>query len=76
MSISEDRDCFAPKRFIARCERPHTGKTIGEATTFTATSVSNRNDAHAHRNRIFLRRRHQISIDETLQASTSPRESH
>jgi hypothetical protein len=75
MSISEDRVCLVQKQFMARAERPHARNTIREATTFIATSVSNRNDAHAHRNRIFLRRHYQISVDETLQPSTPPRES-
>ena len=53
----------------------NTHATTREATAFAATSVSNRNGAHAHRNRIFLGRYHHIFVAWTLQASTSPRES-
>jgi hypothetical protein len=50
-------------------------KTTRKATALAARSVSNRNGAHADRNRIFLGRRHHIFVAETLQQPTSPRES-
>jgi hypothetical protein len=57
---------FVQKQSIARTEPRQARETMREATPFLATSVSNRNGEHAHRNRIFLRRRYQISVDETL----------
>ena len=54
----------------------NTHATTREATAFAAMSVSNRNGAHAHRNRIFLGRHHHIFVAETLRSPTSPRESH
>jgi hypothetical protein len=42
-------------------------QTVRDAMRLDAASVSNRNDAHAHRNRIFLHRRHHIFVVETLQ---------
>jgi hypothetical protein len=59
----------------ALAELPHVRETTREATTLTATSVPNRNDAHAHRNRIFLRRHYQIFVAEALQSPISPHES-
>jgi hypothetical protein len=66
---------FKQKPFAARAERPIPAATMREATTSAAKSVSNGNDADAHRNRIFLRRHYQISVDETLQPPTSSSES-
>ena len=42
-------------------------QTVRGAMRLDAASVSNRNGAHAHRNRIFLHRRHHIFVVETLQ---------
>jgi hypothetical protein len=42
-------------------------QTVRGAMRLGAASVSNRNGAHAHRNRIFLHRRHHIFVVETLQ---------
>jgi hypothetical protein len=66
---------FVQRRVAALAERSHARDTTRAATTLTATSVSNRNDAHAHRNRIFLRRHYQIFVAETLQSPISPHES-
>jgi len=45
-------------------------KRVREATPSIAANVSNRNGAHAHRNRIFLRGRHRIFVAKTLQSPT------
>jgi hypothetical protein len=66
---------LAQAQVIALAERTHARRTAREATTLAATSVSNRNDAHAHRNRIFLRRHYQFFVAEMLQSPTSPHES-
>jgi hypothetical protein len=42
-------------------------QTVRGAMRLDAASVSNRNGAHAYRNRIFLHRRHHIFVVETLQ---------
>ena len=63
------------QQFVVLANWSHARKITGEATALAATSVSNRNGAHADRNRIFLGRHHHIFVAETLQPPTSPRES-
>ena len=71
IGVSEDRGCSCK----SNSSRSEIRARAEEARSVTKTSVSNRNGAHVHRNRIFLRRRDQIFVDEMLQPSTSPRES-
>ena len=71
MGVSEGRGC-ACKHNSSPCGMR---AKVEEARSVTKKSVSNRNDARVHRNRIFLRRCYQIFVDEMLQPSTSPRES-
>jgi hypothetical protein len=71
MGVSEDRGCSC-KHNSSPCG---IRAKVEEARSVTKTSVSNRNGARVHRNRIFLRRCYQIFVDEMLKPSTSPRES-
>jgi hypothetical protein len=75
MGVSEDRCCSCRSHSSRSGNSSHQREATREATTLAAASVSNRNDAHAHRDRIFLRRHCQIFVDETLQPPSSPRES-
>jgi hypothetical protein len=51
--------------------RSQAHQTTRRATRLPPLSVSNRNGAHAHRNRIFLHRHHHIFVAGTLQARTA-----
>src|SRR6201986_299598 len=63
------------EQFVALTEQVSSAQGGARSNSKAATSVSNRNDAHAYRNRIFLRSRYQIFVDATLQQPASPRES-
>src|SRR5580698_6572463 len=75
MGVSEDRYCSCKSNSPRLGNSSHQREAPHEATIVAATNVSNRNGAHAHRDRIFLRRRYQIFVDETLQQPASPHES-
>src|SRR5208282_1614216 len=71
LGISEDRDWFKPRNSARRRNRSDAHHTAQMARRASAAIVSNRNDARAYRNRIFLGRRHHIFVVETLQTLAS-----
>jgi len=69
--ISEDRDWFKARNSSRRRTRSDARHAAQMARRAGAAIVSNRNDAHAYRNRIFLGRPHHIFVVETLQTLAS-----